>query len=100
MTASLVAGRLRLTSSTSGSNSSVAVSGYTLTDANANSPDGTGIGLGTSVAGVDGIDTWELFYLENSSAAGAQIASLCDHVDLDGKSRGVTPGRPTTSMPI
>ena len=26
------------------------------------------------MAGVDGIDTWELFYLENSSATGAQIA--------------------------
>ena len=74
VTASLVAGRLRLTSSTTGSSSSVAISGYTLTDANANSPDGTGIGVGTSVAGVDGIDIWELFYLENSSATGAQIA--------------------------
>ena len=90
VTASLVAGRLRLTSSTTGSSSSVAISGYTLTDANANSPDGTGIGVGTSVAGVDGIDTWELFYLENSSATGgadrvaqrrADLQLRCQHDD-------------------
>lgn len=74
VTASLVGGRLTLTSSTSGSTSSVAISGYTLTDADSDSPDGTGIGLGTSVAGVNGVDTWELFYLENSAATGTQIA--------------------------
>jgi flagellar hook protein FlgE len=71
--ASLVGGRLTLTSNTTGATSSVAISGYTLTDADADTTDSTGIGLGTSVAGVNGADTWELFYLENASATGTQI---------------------------